>query len=136
MMIILLILLNVQVAFLIFAKMSSEDIGHRDKIRDEFQKEIIKKMDILDSRAKIISDTFDKKSGYLYNICSEIETNTRKSRYIYNLLLLNESERYDEIQATDLEFEKALGENDKEQMEKILEMMTGRWEIRKRQIEK
>jgi len=136
MMIILLILLNVQVAFLIFAKMSSEDSGYRDKIRDEFQKEIIKKIDILDSRAKIISETFDKKSGYFYNIFSEIEANTRKSRYIYNLLLLNESERYDDIQATDLEFEKALGENDKEQMEKILEMMTGRWEIRKRQIEK
>jgi hypothetical protein len=137
MIIMLLIFLNMQVAFFIFGYLTQDDGSSlRNKLKDEFDQKLISVIESLDLNLKEMRQIYDKQSNYSYNLNLEIAQATKNIKYIYNLLLLKENEDYENQNVADLEFDKALREKDEEKIGKIYKMMIARWEMRMRQIEK
>ena len=140
MIIMLLVFLNLQLAFFLFNKKITDDArDYENKINNDRNFErIINIIEKLDLNLNHFRSVYENHSDLSRNANIEIVRNTGKLNYIYNLLLLIEEEDHEKEQSKELGLDNLMDEIEinRIEIEKVMSIMMGRWEMRKGQIER
>ncbi|MEI6486211.1 MAG: hypothetical protein WCO11_08075 [Sphingomonadales bacterium] len=141
MIIILLAILNVQFLWLIISRFANEINRSTDNQKSEWNNDqkfnrLESSIDAIHVELKNFRSIYERQSEYIRNINLETKNRSIYLKYIYNLLLLQERDVYDEKQAIELKFHEALEKGDRQELEKIVGMMEGGWQIQKNSIER
>ena len=140
MIIMLLVFLNLQLAFFLFNKKITDDTrDYENKMNNDRNFErIINIIEKLDLNLNHFRSVYENYSNLSRNANIEIVRNTAKLNYIYNILLLVEEEDYHEKQSKELGLDNLINgtEFNRVEMEQIIGTMMERWERRKGQIER